>query len=184
MIRFVLYLLGGLALGGIIHVVTVLGVPHFAERDAWARVAAFGPDGRFNAIPRVAPGVKPLPGIDPAMAHAVCRFSLAKAPVRIKAELPDNYWSIALYDRAGLVVYSLNDRAAEQKPIDVLIATAEQIAQLRENPPEDFENIVIVDWPDRDGFAMLKAFVPTPSLRPEIEAALGTASCQAAPIAP
>ena len=182
MIRLLLYIVGGLMLGGIIHAATVIGVPQFAERDAWVRVAAFGPDGQFNRIPRVGPGVKPLPAIDPAMAHSVCRFSLAKGPIRIKAELPDNYWSIALYDRNGLNVYSLNDRAAEQKPVDILIATAEQIAQLRENPPEDFEDIVIIDWPGRQGFAILKAFVPERSMTAEIEAALGTARCQTAPI--
>ncbi|MDR3496213.1 MAG: hypothetical protein P4L82_16565, partial [Ancalomicrobiaceae bacterium] len=131
MIRLALWVIGGLLLGGIIHIVTILGLPRYAEHDAYTRIGAMALDGRFTALPRVTPDEKPLPLLDPAMAHAVCRFSLANGPVRIRAEMPDVYWSIALFNRAGINAYSLSDHGVEQRAIDILIANADQIAAIR-----------------------------------------------------
>ncbi len=177
MIRFALWLLGGLVLGGIIHITTVLGLPLFAPEPAFVRIGAFALDGRFTALPRSAPGVHALPLLDPAMEHAVCRFSLAGGPVRIKAEMPDLYWSIAIFNRDGLNAYSLSDRAADQKPIDILVATAGQIAEIRENPPDNFDNVVIIDWTGTDGFALIRALVQTPGSEKIIRDAFSAASC-------
>jgi uncharacterized membrane protein len=178
MIRFLIWMLGGLVLGGIIHIVTVLGVPYFAPEPAFARIGALAVDGKFTTLPRIAPGVHPLPILDPAMEHAVCRFSLANGPIRIRAEMPDLYWSIALFNRAGLSSYSLSDRAADQKPIDILVANAEQIQQLRDNPPDNFDSVIILDWAGRDGFAIIHALVQTPGSDKVIEDAFKAATCQ------
>ena len=124
-----------------------------------------------------APGVHPLPLLDPAMEHAVCRFSLAHGPIRIRADLPDLYWSIAIFNRDGLSPYSLSDRAADQKPIDILIATADQINDIRDNPPDNFDNVIILDWASTEGFAILRAFVQTPGSDKVIETAFNAASC-------
>lgn len=177
MIRLLLWLLGGLMLGGIIHIVTVLSVPLVAPQPAFVRIGSFAIDGRFTTLPRVVPGVHPLPLLDPVMEHAVCRFSLANGPIRIRAELPDLYWSIALFNRDGLSNYSLSDRSSDQKPIDILVATAAQIAQIRENPPDNFDNVIILDWASRDGFAILHALVQTPGTDKLIEAAFNAATC-------
>jgi len=177
MIRLALWILGGLVLGGIIHIVTVLGVPYFAPDPAFTRIGSLAIDGRFTTLARVAPGVNPLPLLDPAMEHAVCRFSLDNGPIRIKADMPDLYWSIALFNKADLSNYSLSDRAADQKPIDILIATPDQIAQIRENPPDNFDNVIILDWATSEGFAIIHALVQTPGSDKVIEAAFKAATC-------
>jgi uncharacterized membrane protein len=177
MIRLFLWIIGGLVLGGIIHIVTVLGVPLFAPEPAFARIGSFAIDGRFTTLPRAIPGVHPLPLLDPAMEHAVCRFSLAQGPIRIQADMPDTYWSIALFNRGGLSSYSLSDRAADQKPIDILVASADQIAQIRENPPDNFDNVIIIDWATQDGFAIIRALVQTPGSDKVIEDAFKAATC-------
>lgn len=177
MIRFFLWVLGGLVLGGIIHIVTVLGLPRFAPEPAYQRIGAFAIDGQFTLLPRARPGVMPLPLLDPAMEHAVCRFSLSQGPIRIRADMPDLYWSVGLFDAAGLNVYSLSDRAAEQKPIDILVANAEQIAAIRANPPDNFDNVIILDWATNEGFAMIRALDRTPGSSKVIEAAIKAASC-------
>lgn len=177
MIRLALWVLGGLMLGGIIHIATVLGLPHYADKDAYTRIGTLAVDGRFTTLARVTPDVKPLPLLDPAMAHAVCRFSLANGPVRIRAEMPDVYWSIALFNRAGISSYSLSDRGVEQKAIDVLIANADQIAAIRDNPPDDFENIIVIDWATNDGFAMLRALAQSAGTEKVINDAFAKATC-------
>lgn len=181
MSRAVVWLIGGLILGGIVHIVAVLGVPRYAIDDPWSRMVRVSRSGEFVRLTETAE--RPLlPGLDPAMAHSVCRFSLDQGPIRIRATMPNGYWSLSLYDRQGLHAYGLDNRAAGQKPVDVLIASEVHVAQLREAPPEELEDVVIVDWKGREGFALLEALVPIPSTEPIIEAALATATCRPTPL--
>jgi uncharacterized membrane protein len=182
MIRTLFAIVVGLVMGGMIHIVTVLGIPRFAQNDAYARIAAFGPPLKFVTVPRPGPGVETLPLIDPAFAHYVCRFTLTDGPVRIRATLPDTFWSLALFDGHGINAYNLNDRALGQKPIDLLVADAEQIAQIRENPPADFNDIIIVDWASTRGFAIVRIFAPNASDQRDAEASMTRATCVPTPL--
>ena len=179
MIRLALYSLAGLILGGLVHVVVVLGVPFFAPRDAWTQIGDLGPTFQMTVITPAAPGRETLPLMDPALSHAVCRFDLDAGAVRIRARLPDTYWSVALFDRSGSNVYNLNDRAAEGRPLDMVLAGFDQVAQLRETPTAASINAILIEWPTREGFALVRVFVPAASLAPDVDAALTSATCEA-----
>lgn len=179
--RFLLWMLGVVMMAGIVHIATVIGVPRYAVDDPWKEIARFGPDGAFSTLPP-AGDAGALPGLDPAMAQATCRFVLDGGPIRIKATPPDVYWSLSLYDRRGLHVWGFDNRGAGQKAADVLVADEVQVAQLRENPPEEFEDVVIVDWKGREGIALLQIFRALPSMEGEIAAALKGAECRATPL--
>jgi uncharacterized membrane protein len=177
-IRLLFVLLIGLVGGGIVHIAAILGVPRFVEPDQYTRVGAFGPDFRFNALPRVTPTSRPLPLLDPAFAHALCRFSVAAEPVRIRVAPPDRLWTLALYSRRGVNVYHLNDRVGEGKPVELLVMTGRQVARLRENPPEDLESLSVVEWPGApEGAALLRAYTPTAAAREEFAKSLANARC-------
>lgn len=180
--RFLAWCLGVVMMAGIVHIVTVFGVPGHAINDPWEEIGRFGPTGGFVPLPPAGGSEPTLPGLDPAMAQATCRFSLENGPVRIKAVPPDVYWSLSLYDRSGLHVWGFDNRGAGQKAADVLVADDVQVAQLRENPPEELEDVVIVDWSGREGIALLQIFRQQPSLDGEIAAALKTAECKPAPL--
>jgi uncharacterized membrane protein len=157
--RTILFLIGGLLLGGIIHIAVVFMVPYYADRDAWAQMRQFGPDDRFHVLPLPQAGSEPLRSLDPWMLHAVCRFSLASGPVRITAALPDDFWSIAIFDRRGRNMYSLNDRSAERTRLDLAVITPVQMAQLRQDPPPSLEQAIVIELPIDEGFALLRVFV-------------------------
>ncbi len=175
--RTLLFVVGGVLLGAAIHIVIVLMVPYFASHDAWAEMRQFGPDGRFNMLPAPSPGVEPLPSLDPRMVQAVCRFDLTRGPIRMEATLPDDFWSVALFDRRGRSVYSLNDRSAERSELDVAVLTPVQMAQLRQDPPESLETAIVVELPIDRGFALVRVFVPDESSLPGAVAALEAADC-------
>lgn len=175
--RTLLFVIAGLLLGGIIHIAIVLLVPLYAPNDAWAQVAGFGKDGAFHTLPLAEAGSEPLPLLDPRMAQAVCRFSLKNGPVRIRADFPDEFWSVAVFDRRGRNVYSLNDRAAERSRLDMAILTPVQMAQLRQDPPASLETAIVLELPIDSGFVMLRAFVPDASFLPGAAAALKGADC-------
>ena len=175
--RTMLLVVGGLLLGGIIHIAVVLLVQTYAAHDAYAETKGLGRDREFHVLPLASPGAEPLPLLDPRMMHAVCRFSLADGPVRIRAVLPDDFWSIAIFDRRGRNIYSLNDRSSSGPKLDLAVLTPVQMAQLRQNPPESLDTAIVVEAPIELGFALLRVFVADESLTETATAALKTADC-------
>jgi uncharacterized membrane protein len=175
--RTLLFVLGGLVAGGIIHLVIVLLVPMYASHDAWAEMGRFGADRAFHILPQPEAGNEIIPGMDPRLLQAECRFTLRDGPLRVTAKMPDEFWSVAVFDRRGRNVYSLNDRATEGPDLDLAVMTAVQLAQMRQNPPASMENAITIDLPISDGFVLLRAFVPDASMLPQATAALTAADC-------
>lgn len=175
--RTVLFVIGGFLLGGIIHIAVVFMVPYYANRDAWAQMDRFGPDDQFHVLPLPQAEAEPLTSLDPRMLHAVCRFSLADGPVRITANLPDEFWSIAIFDRRGRNIYSLNDRSAERAHLDLAVITPVQMAQLRQDPSGSMETSIVIELPISEGFALLRAFVSDDTEVNGTAALLNTADC-------
>jgi uncharacterized membrane protein len=171
------YIIGGLLLGGLIHVVIVLLIPLYGSNDAWAQMQRFGREGEFHTLPRSEPGAEPMPSLDPRMVHAVCRFDLGDGPIRIRAQFPDEFWSLAVFDRRGRNVYSLNDRAVEGAALDLIIMTPLQMAQIRQNPPASLDSAIVIELEMQAGFVLLRAFVPDDSMLPAATAALDSADC-------
>jgi uncharacterized membrane protein len=175
-----LFAIGGLLLAAIIHIAVVLLVPLFATRDAWAMVKQLGPDRAFHTLPLPVAGTETFPLLDPKILEAVCAFSLSDGPIRVRATLPDVFWSIAVYDRRGRNIYSITDRAADRSELDLVVITPLQMTQLRTNPPASLDTAIVVEQRIEQGFAMLRVFVGDPSRLPEATAALKNADCAGA----
>lgn len=168
-----------LLLAGIVHIATILTVPHVATRNGWSRLSAFASVGGFGAAPAVGPNA--LPGLDPLFVHGACRLQLGAAPAGISFRARDRFWSLALYERRGNIVFSLNDRTALDGRLDMLVVTPVQNAQLKESPPDDIDQTIVVESPAEDIVALLRLYAPTDAARREAEAILGGAECAAAP---
>ncbi len=81
LMRWLLWLLAGALLGGIVHLVTILVLP--TDRDPGRLFAAGGADAAAQRLRRrsIRPRRKPpLPFSDPAFAIAVCRYDLECRP--------------------------------------------------------------------------------------------------------
>lgn len=175
--RTLLFVVGGLMLAGIIHIATVMMVPHYATNDAWAKMRGFGRAGVFHIVPQAEAGAEPLASLDPRMLYSVCRFSLDDGPVRISATLLDDFWSLAIFDRRGRNAYSLNDRSADRAELDLTVITPVQMAQLRQDPPEALETSIVIELPISEGLALIRVFIADETMLPQARAALETADC-------
>ena len=175
--RTLLFVAGGLMLAGIIHIATVLLVPHFATNDAWAEMRRFGRPGAFHIVPQAEAGSEPLAALDPRMLYSVCRFSLEEGPVRISATLLDDFWSLAIFDRRGRNAFSLNDRSADRAQLELTVITPVQMAQLRQDPPEALETSIVIELPIEEGLALIRVFVADETMLPRARAALDSADC-------
>ena len=83
MIRWLMWIAGGLVMGGIVHLAAIMVLPRTATKDAYARLAALGPVNGFAVLPAPTPQASSVPFMDPAFATAVCRYDLGKGPVKL-----------------------------------------------------------------------------------------------------
>ena len=86
MIRWALWLLGGLLLGGIVHLGSVLLLPRTATQDAFTRLSASAPANSMVPMPAATPDEAVLPFMDPAFATSVCRYDLADGPLTLRSQ--------------------------------------------------------------------------------------------------
>lgn len=172
------FVLAGLLLAGIIHIVAVLAVPALAVGRPYERIAAVGPENVVVVLPDPVPGASVLPRPDPAMAMASCRFSLADRPFRLAVSNPSSYWAVALYTRSGANFYTITNRAIGRQGLDMRVLSTVQLARLRESPPADIDDMVLVEAPEEDVLALVRAFVANPAEAPLVKESFASIDCE------
>jgi uncharacterized membrane protein len=177
MIRFALWLLGGVVLGGVVHLASVLVLPRTATQDAYSRLAAITPVNAAAALPVPSPEQAILPFMDPAFAVAVCRYDLTEAPLKLTAPVGQAYTSVSFYTRYGVAYYAINDRAAGRRIIELELMTAEQRGELPEDEEVTAADRLIVESPTLTGLVVLRALSPEPSSMPVARGVLAAARC-------
>jgi uncharacterized membrane protein len=178
MMRWLLWILAGVLLGGIVHLATILALPRTASQDAYARLAPITPVNAMTPIPSPTPANAILPFMDPAFAVAVCRYDLSTGPMKFTAPVSQAYTSVTFYTRYGVAYYAINDRAAGRRLIELDLMTTPQ----REDLPDD-ENVtaadrLIIESPTLTGLIVVRALSPEPGLMPMARASLADAKCR------
>jgi uncharacterized membrane protein len=178
MIRLALWLLGGVLLGGIVHLTTVLVLPRMATHDAYSRLQ---PDAAPNAVVAIAPPTPEqaaMPFMDPAFAMSVCRYDLSDGPLKFTVPVSPAYTSVSFYTRTDIAYYAINDRAAGRRVIELDLMTTDQRNQLPDNEEITAADRLIVESPTTTGLILIKALAPEPGFMPAARAALAAAKCQ------
>ena len=176
MARLVYALLLGLVGAGIVHIVVLLLVPSYSQRDAWSTLAA--QDRLYGLVRLDAPGDAPLIGsIDPLFNAAACRFDLEDGVMRVWGEGAVPYWSISIYDRAGQNIFSFNDRSSSGGALDFVVASPVQMIELRNAMPVEFDRSVFVEADIGEGIVVMRAFAPDESWGPTVAAYLEGLAC-------
>lgn len=173
--------LGVLFLAGAIHVVAILLIPTYAQSDGWSRLATVAGEGRFIEIPQAPSDAQSVPGLDPSFVHGACRLNLAEAPAGMSLSARDRFWSLALYDPDGRVIFSLNDRTSIEGQLDMLVVNAVQNAELKENPSVGLEQTIVVESARDDLIALLRLYAPNERARREARTIVTEAECAPAP---
>lgn len=111
MLRVLLAILTGLVGAAVLHVIILLAIPHFSNRDANTRAVAEGKPHLFHLLEETTEK-KTLGSGDPFMRVAVCTFNIEEQPIRLTAVGAVPFWSVAVYDKASNEVFSMNDRTS------------------------------------------------------------------------
>lgn len=181
MIRWLLWLLGGLLLGGIVHLGTVLVLPRTATQDAYARLTPITPVNALVPLPAPTPERAVLPFMDPSFAASVCRYDLSQGPLKLTAPVSQAYTSVSFYTRFGVSYYAINDRAAGRRVIELDLMTAEQRGQMPEDEEVTAADRLIVESPTLTGLIVLRALAAEPGSMPTARGVLAAAQCRLQP---
>ncbi len=163
---------------GIVHIVTVLLVPFFAEKDAWSRLQQSARPFVFSILETDHGSEAHVTGLDPLFVQAACRVQTTTAPVEITFDDPDRFWSLAIIDRLNSVIFSLNDRTVEQGGARFLLVTATQKSRIRERDPLAHEDNIFVDTDQDELVAILRIYAPTAIDRKQVAGVVGNAICR------
>jgi uncharacterized membrane protein len=177
MIRFLLWLLGGVLLGGVVHLATILLLPRMAAQDAYSRLSPLTPVNKVVPVPAPAPDKATMPFMDPAFAMAVCRYDLSKAPLKFTVPISQAYTSVSFYTRSDIAYYAINDRAAGRRVIELDLMTADQHNELPGNEEITAADRLIVESPTNTGLIVIKALAAEPGLLASAQNSLTSAKC-------
>jgi uncharacterized membrane protein len=176
--RWLLWIVGGILLGGIVHFGVVLALPRTATQDAFARLEAITPVNKVVPLPPPTAASAVMPLMDPAFALAVCRYDLEEGPIKLTAPLSQAYTSVSFYTRHDIAYYAIGDRSAGKQKFELNLMTAEQKAQLPEDEEVTAADRLIIQSPTETGLIILRALAPEPGLLPMARAALAQAKCE------
>jgi uncharacterized membrane protein len=178
MIRWLLWILGGLVLGGIVHLGTVLLMPRAATQDAYSRLLPVTPVNAVVALSAPSPQAAILPFMDPAFAAAVCRYDLSAGWLKLNAPVSQAYTSVTFYTRNGVAYYAINDRAAGRRSIELDLMTTDQRAQVPDEEDVTAADRLIIESPTASGLIVLRALAPEPGQMAMARSALADAQCR------
>lgn len=176
MAKRLIYILScGLMLAVIVHILIILLIPFFGERDAAKQISKGFSPGKFHLIEN-----ETNIGIankDPHMKLSVCNFDLSNNAVEITGPDISTFWSASVFDQRGRVIYSMNDRTAINNKLKVIIVNPIQMADIRQLQPIEIESAILVEAQENNGFVLLRALIPDPSWEEKVNNFLNQAEC-------
>ncbi len=177
MIRTLLWLLGGVLLGGVIHLLVILTLPLLAEENAWTRISAFEAENRVVILPAVAPGAPNPLRLDPEMVYGLCHVDLAAGPAYLSGILPEAFWSVALIDASGTVIYSTTNRDGIGQTLEMGVFNAAQTRLLAQQQIDIEEGLLVIEAGSDDLFALVRLSPPHTAMRARFAAQLAAVRC-------
>lgn len=170
-----------LALGGLgallVHILTIFMIPSFAENDAWARLPKPTEEGFFTLLKPEEQLATNMRAFDPNFVFGTCRFDLSDGPFSLAGGTAPTFWSLSVYNRGGLNVYSINDKSLQGNNLDVVVATPIQLIELQTDIPPELSGSVFVEVDAVEGFILLRSYVPEEGLREQAMTFVRTTGC-------
>lgn len=167
----------GLVGAGLVHVAVIFLIPWFSTQDAWPRISAIAQPFQFVDISNPAEADAFLVNGDPLLRSAACRIDIAEEPVRITSEGQVPFWSVAIFDRRGINVFSYNDRTSTDSDIDLVLATSAQAIELAKAAVPELAGSVIAEFKTDKLIAIVRTLQPDESMAGDVADFLQQLGC-------
>lgn len=172
-----LLVLGGLG-ALLVHILTIFLIPRFAENDAWARLPKPVEDGVFTLLQPEEQLASNMRAFDPNFVFGACRFDLTDGPYSLTGGNAPTFWSLSVYSRGGINVFSINDKSLQGNNLDVVIATPLQITEMQTDAQPELSSSVFVEFDAVEGFVLLRSYVREEGLLEQTKSFVRSASCE------
>ena len=168
------WVLGGLLLAGVVHIVAVLSLPQSIEATGWQRVMEIADDRAMKTLPETAIDAQLLPFASTNMRYAVCRYDVSDGAVVIRARLRHPSWHLALFNTAGANFYTVSGSDIRREELDLVLSRP----GANVTPPKGLRSdVILLEAPAAPGFAVIFAPLLGTAYRTETVVALKQASC-------
>jgi uncharacterized membrane protein len=180
--RLLFWLVTATVLGFCTHVAFILFVPS-RNFSAALDAAMAGKQVNSFVVLDAETHMKLLPFAASHHLAGLCKFDLRAGPIKIAAELPEGFWTLAVYTIRGQQVYAINDTQADTNSFTVEInRDGGVISQLLGNADDaqDIDDDQLgwrISMTDAEGVALLWLPVADPLLRKDAEAAMAKSRC-------
>lgn len=176
--KWLFWILGGLVLGALIHIVVILTLPGAATRDVWHRLEDIAALETIAVLDDITPDAPNPLGLDPDLIYGVCRLDLRDGPGIVNGELPLAFWSVAAFNRQGHVFYAATSRSGPGGFIDLALFNPAQTRLLAEQRFEIEEGLLIVEAAQNDVAVIVRLAPPHPSMRLRYREMIENLSCE------
>lgn len=177
MTRWVLWIATGVVLGAIIHIAVILSLPLLITESLWTRISALDALNKPVVLAAAQAGEPNPLRLDPELTYAVCRIDLRNGPGVVQGVLPQAFWSVAVYGRGGMVIYSTTNRDGIGHILDLGIFNAAQTRLLAEQQLDIAEGLLIVESVEDDIIVVVRLAPPHQVMRQRFEAELAKLTC-------
>lgn len=171
------WVVAGLLLGGILHILAVLTMPERADGTAMARIANAAEVNVATVLPPVRPGNQLFAYMAPDVRYVLCRYDISKDPVAVRTPLLDPFWSIALYDAHGENFYTITGADLQRREAELILAPSDDGSSALPFGNDAPTTAITVSVPERTGVLVIRAPEGLAGRAREIEQALAQVTC-------
>jgi uncharacterized membrane protein len=171
------WVVAGLILGGILHILAVLTTPLTADETAMARIADAAPVNAATVLPPARPETQLFAYMAPDVRYVLCRFDISKDPVAVRTPLLEPSWSIALYDENGDNFYAITGADLQRREAELVLALSEDGSTALPFGNDAPTTAITVSVPSRTGLLVIRAPAGAPAREREIAQALAQVVC-------
>lgn len=173
-----MWIIGGVFLGIIIHLVVILILPTLASDSIWKRITRPDNFERVAVLDDIGPGEANPLHLDPEFLYGVCRLDLRNGVGILRARLPMTFWSVAVFDTKGHTIYGTTNRSGSGQSLKLGIFDPEQIRMLAEQKLDVEEGLLIIEAGTQDVFVVIRLVPPHQAMRARYRQELEATSCQ------
>ena len=172
--RWLFRILATLALAAVFHVFTVIAFP----RAIMLALDWKGKDlGHSSNVlyhqPRVTAESRVVVRPSPDFLYSVCAYDVSEAPLRLRASVPETYWSLSFFASNTDNFFVINDREVKANPVDLLLVGP---GMSYKNPG----NAQVVPSPSNRGVALIRILITDENRMEELTNIQRQASCSPA----
>lgn len=114
---------------------------------------------------------------NPDLAYAVCPYDITGGDLQVRLEIPDTYWSVAVYSERGDNIYTLNDRQAGTSYLVLRLLRTGTAPEAGLAPDLLTTGSVVVQTDSLRGIVMLRTLIPSSAYRKRATEILEASSC-------